>query len=321
MSRRHDIGSWSRQRRLPQEEVIRYAVQVCRVLEYLHSQPRPVMHQDIKPANLILERAAGRCAPGGLWHGGRATRRPASSPRRREQASVYGTDGYAPPEQYRGQPAPRSDVFALAATTYHLLTDDDPREHPFKWPRLARLPRELSLALQRALRPDPEHRSTANELREALETFSTPSRALEAFTFPGNAQIKTVGALPALCDEHWDAARRFLYNGDFPRWLRDLNRHDLVLSAEELLASPGEPGRRPGGFPACGGPRLAPTQRFVVDPLKVDLGSIARESALIRRVHGASTVTRGYVLAQVTSVRPLFWLEDLSGSSLHLLGR
>ena len=94
-------------------------------------------------------------------------------------------------------------LFAAAATCYHLLTDDDPREHPFQWPKLGSLPKELSLALQRALRPDPERRSTAAELRLALEALSTPSRTLEAFTFPGNAQIKTVGALPALCDEHW----------------------------------------------------------------------------------------------------------------------
>jgi serine/threonine protein kinase len=46
-------------KRLPQEEIIRYMIQVCATLEYLHNQPRPVVHQDIKPANLILEQQRG----------------------------------------------------------------------------------------------------------------------------------------------------------------------------------------------------------------------------------------------------------------------
>lgn len=214
------------------EEVIRYAVQLCRILEYLHGQQRPVMHLDIKPANLILEAQLGDVrlvdfGTAGVRQGGNVGNDGAD-------AAVYGTDGYAPPEQYRGRPVPRSDVFAAAATIYHLLTDDDPRDHPFKWPKLAALPQELALALERALRPDPERRSTASELRVALETLSTPSRTLEAFTFPGNVQIRTVGALPTLCDQHWDVARRFLYQGDFQRWLGDLNRLDLAVAADEI---------------------------------------------------------------------------------------
>jgi serine/threonine protein kinase len=291
-------------RRLHQEEVIRYAVQLCRVLEYLHGQQRPVMHLDIKPANLILE---GQLGDVRLVDFGTAGVRPGTGQLPADNAGdgAYGTDGYAPPEQYRGRPAPRSDVFAAAATTYHLLTDDDPREHPFKWPRLPALPRELSLALQRALRPDPERRSTANELRQALETLSTPSRTLEVFTFPGNAQIKTVGALPALCDEHWDAARRFLYNGDFTRWLRDLNRHDLVVSAEELLAT--EPNQDAGleRFMHQVDPGL-PVPQVEVDRPTVDLGGVAREAALIEHV-SVSNRGRGYVQASVAADQP--WIE------------
>ena len=178
---------------------------------------------------------------------------------------------------------PRSDVFALAATAYHLLTDDDPREHPSSGRACTALPRELSLALERALRPDPSSAAPPHELRQALETISTPSRTLEAFTFPGGAQIRTVGALPALCDEHWDAARRFLYNGDFQRWLRDINRHDLVVAAEELLAT--EPNQDAGleRFLHQVDPGL-PHPQMVADRPTVDLGGVARESALIEHV-------------------------------------
>ncbi|HHX64749.1 MAG TPA: protein kinase, partial [Chloroflexi bacterium] len=208
-------------KRLPREEVVRYTIQACRILEYLHNRPRPVVHQDIKPANLILESQLGevRLVDFGT---ARAEIPPGANLGDGTKSSIYGTDGYAPPEQYRGQPVPRSDVFALAATVYHLLTDDDPREHPFKWPKLNTLPREIAVALERALRESPDQRISARELRQALEALSTPNRTLEAFTFPGGTQIRTVGSLPALADEHWDAARSFLYKGDFQRWLRDI---------------------------------------------------------------------------------------------------
>ena len=297
---------------LPQEEVVRCTIQVCRILEYLHSQSRPVVHQDVKPANLILDSQLGEVR---LVDFGTARAEiprgvvPESGP----GSSVYGTDGYAPPEQYRGKPVPRSDVFALAATAYHLSTDDDPRDHPFKFPKLNTLPRELSIALQRALRTSPEQRSTATELRQALEAFSMPRRTLEAFTFPGGNRIRSVGALPALCDDHWDAARSFLYDGDFQRWLRDINRHDLVLAAEDIVKREANHDAGLEEFLHVVDSGL-PHPRIVADPPFVDLGPIARESALIRRVT-ALNVTRGYTLASVTSSQD--WLETYP-DKLHL---
>ncbi|HHX45136.1 MAG TPA: protein kinase [Chloroflexi bacterium] len=291
-------------RRLQQEEVLRAIIQVARILEYLHTQPRPVVHQDIKPANLILERQLGyaRLVDFGT---ARVEIPPGAAPGNGQRASIYGTDGYAPPEQYQGKPVPRSDVFALAATAYHLLTDDDPREHPFKFPRLADLPHELRATLERALRTDPNERITAAELYAALETLATPSRTLEAFTFPGGVQIRSVGALPALVDEHWDAARSFLYNGDFQRWLRDINRHDLVVAADEIIKE--EPNHDAGleHFVRVVDPGL-PKPVVTVDPPAINLGSIARESALIRRVTVLNT-TRGYSLARVSASQP--WIE------------
>jgi len=277
---------------------------VARILEYLHAQPHPVVHQDIKPANLILEHQLGiaRLVDFGTAH----VEIPAGAePGNGRRASIYGTDGYAPPEQYQGRPVPRSDVFALAATTYHVLTDDDPRDHPFKFPRLPELPRDLRVALERALRSSPTERSTATELREALETLATPRRTLEAFTFPGGTQIRSVGALPALSDEHWDAARSYLYNGDFKRWLRDINRLDLVAAADEIVQNEENHDRGLEQFVRVVDPGI-PRPLVSADPPDINLGSIARESALIRRVTVLNQ-TRGYSLGTVSASQP--WIE------------
>src|SRR5437763_16484142 len=48
------------------------------------------------------------------------------------KGTMIGTEGYAPPEQYRGLAEPRGDLYALGATMHHLLTASDPRlETPF----------------------------------------------------------------------------------------------------------------------------------------------------------------------------------------------
>ena len=70
-------------------------IQICRILEYLHSLPRPVVHQDVKPANLILEAHLGevRLVDFGT---ARAEIPEGATPGSGARASVYGTEGYAP---------------------------------------------------------------------------------------------------------------------------------------------------------------------------------------------------------------------------------
>ena len=47
---------------------------------------------------------------------------------------MIGTEGFSPPEQYRGEATPQTDFYALGATLHHLLTNRDPRlEAPFSF--------------------------------------------------------------------------------------------------------------------------------------------------------------------------------------------
>jgi serine/threonine protein kinase/DNA-directed RNA polymerase subunit RPC12/RpoP len=163
----------------PVGDVVRWGIQVCKILEYLESRkPTPVIHHDIKPANLVVDRHTGdiRLVDFGTAqvrlgrpgeHGGDLP----DASARLGQASIFGTIGYAPPEQYQGRSVPKSDVYALAATIYHLLTDDDPQQHPMSFPWPGSLDRPLTRALSRAVEPDLRKRSSAAQLRKALELW------------------------------------------------------------------------------------------------------------------------------------------------------
>ncbi len=150
--------------KIPILNAVKYGVQICEVLEYLSGRAKPVMHLDIKPANIIVHKNSGRAV---LVDFGTAKVHRADKVGKRE--ALYGTVGYAAPEQYQGAAEPRSDVYALAATLYHVITGDDPTENPNKYPKLATMPGNLRKALESALEPDVKKRITAAEFRKLLE--------------------------------------------------------------------------------------------------------------------------------------------------------
>jgi len=122
---------------LPQELVGEWMLQLCNIVGHLHSQRPPIIFRDIKPNNIILT-PEGRII---LVDFGIAKTYVQDG----EHTSV-GTNGYAPPEQYKGMAEPRSDIFAIGATMHHLLTRSDPRkETPFTFNE--RMPRKLNPAI------------------------------------------------------------------------------------------------------------------------------------------------------------------------------
>jgi eukaryotic-like serine/threonine-protein kinase len=114
-------------KRLPLSEVFRIGLQLCDVLEYLHSQQPPVIFRDLKPANIIL-------APNEkiyLIDFGIAR---LYKPGRNRDTIAFGSPGYAAPEQYgRAQTTPRADIYSLGAVLHQLLTGRDPSEAPLNF--------------------------------------------------------------------------------------------------------------------------------------------------------------------------------------------
>jgi serine/threonine protein kinase len=129
-------------------EVLGWASEVLDILDYLEQQTLPIVHRDIKPANIIIGSKDRRAH---LVDFGIARADEARNIKRK-QTSALGTPGYAPPEQYQGNADPRSDLYALGATMHHLLTNQDPRNHPpFSYPPLRTLNPRVSPETQRLL--------------------------------------------------------------------------------------------------------------------------------------------------------------------------
>lgn len=109
-----------------EEQVVDWAVQLCDVLSYLHNhKPRPIIFRDLKPSNIMLDdHFRIRLVDFGiakLFQSG-------------EKGTMIGTEGYSPPEQYKGVAEPRGDIYSLGATLHHLLSKQDPRlEPPFSF--------------------------------------------------------------------------------------------------------------------------------------------------------------------------------------------
>jgi serine/threonine protein kinase len=136
------------ERQLEERQVLGWAAQLCDGLEYLHQQNPPVLHRDIKPANIKL-------TPGGvikLVDFGLVKILAEDDSRTVTILQGRGTARYTPLEQYGGDTGhtdARSDLYALGATLYHLLTGEAPPEakQRFLNPDALRLPRQINPAI------------------------------------------------------------------------------------------------------------------------------------------------------------------------------
>lgn len=107
----------------PEERVLEWARQLLQVLAYCHEQG--VIHRDIKPANLVVQ-ANGQIV---LVDFGLVKLWDATNSATRTAMIGMGTPEYAPPEQYSmqlGSTDPRTDLYGLGATLYHVLTGQAP---------------------------------------------------------------------------------------------------------------------------------------------------------------------------------------------------
>ncbi|CAN5218682.1 hypothetical protein BH20ACI2_BH20ACI2_05550 [soil metagenome] len=161
--------------RVDEKLVTEWAEQVADVLSYLHCLPTTIVYRDLKPSNIMLDGNSGRVM---LIDFGIA--RSINQTSQEKGVTAVGTMGYAPPELFSGQVEPRSDIYSLGSTMFHLLTGADPQNNPLlifdfqKNPRPRQINPQLSDQMERILMRAVEYNadarfSSAEEMRQVLK--------------------------------------------------------------------------------------------------------------------------------------------------------
>jgi serine/threonine-protein kinase len=200
------VNEVKRDARFLDEETVRgWADQMCDALSYLHSRQPPVLHRDIKPANIKLT-PEGRLK---LVDFGLVKPLDPNDPSTLTGLQGAGSLPYAPLEQYvdhLGHTDGRSDLYALGATLYHLLTGNTPPSaqerflDPDSLPPITTVNPAVSPALAEAvalaMAPHPKDRpASVAQWRQILHS--------SASTMPMGANRTAASDWPSTLRENW----------------------------------------------------------------------------------------------------------------------
>jgi serine/threonine-protein kinase len=162
---------------LSEAEVIAWARDICAALAHMHGRkPDPVIHRDIKPANIkITPGGQAKLVDFGIAKEFRAGQKTVNAAR-------AATSGYSPPEQYGLGTDARSDIYALGATMYHLLTGQAPPDsiaimpaRPLEPPRRLNpgLSQQVEQVILKAMALNPSQRyQAATEMDQELAAIT-----------------------------------------------------------------------------------------------------------------------------------------------------
>lgn len=256
---------------LKESEVLSYGIKLCDVLSELHQHA--IVHRDIKPENVKIT-PAGELK---LIDLGIAKVYNPIDPKTRTSARGFGSQGYAPPEQYTGKTDARTDVYALGATLYHLLTNVCPIDSSIRAAQIKelepirqlnpRVSKGLEQAILKAMSLKADARfPSMRDFKEALsghikqQLFECPRckvmndsgaavcvscgtqfGRLETFVMRNGTTIVGIENFAQTCDAQWSDAVHHLKNGDFEAWLAAQGRGDLKAIMEECKRKEKDP--------------------------------------------------------------------------------
>lgn len=173
-----------------EENVLKWAKQLCDVLGYLHTRTPAIIYRDMKPANVML-RPNGSIT---LIDFGIARE---FKEMNLADTTCLGTRGYAAPEQFggMGQTDARTDIYCLGVTLYNLVTNLNPAEPPYEIKPIrevdSKLSKGLEYVIEKATLRDPEFRyqSIAEMLYDLENLDKTAKKANKA------AKSKKIGSI------------------------------------------------------------------------------------------------------------------------------
>ena len=158
----------------PKESLLKWAMQICSALNYLHNQPKPIIHGDIKPSNIMLTPQDDIC----IIDFNISTFL--------DEKTVYGcTKGFASPEQFMAVssrrnkediaylPDVKTDIYSVGATLYHMATGKVRTDYAQELDMellTERLGSEFAGVIEKATELDPKDRyQSAYEMFQALK--------------------------------------------------------------------------------------------------------------------------------------------------------
>lgn len=157
--------------RLSFEQMLQIGIQLCTILDYLHTRQPPIIFRDLTPTNIMLtlDEHVYLIDFGIARH---------FKPGQAKDTTAFGSPGYASPEQYgNAQTTPRSDIYSLGAIFHHILTGVDPSQKPFRFtlPQLSRpdIPSNLSILIMQMLDMDESRRPVSmTTIKKALQQIA-----------------------------------------------------------------------------------------------------------------------------------------------------
>ena len=181
---------------LPAMETTKNLHQLASALYYAHTRPRPVIHRDMKPENILIHQEDSRLVITDF--GIARSLEPGASVGK--TITVRGTVGYMAPEQTSGVVDPRSDQFGCAVILYEMLTGYHPLDGGHAIPAPSTLNAELPTAIDgvvlRALASRPEDRYA--DMMEFMQVFDNACRpSVKMRATPPPTRVGT-GSTPAI---------------------------------------------------------------------------------------------------------------------------
>ena len=195
-------------KKFQEKEVVEWALQILKLLDYLHTQDPPIIYRDIKPSNIIVKKNSNEIV---LIDFGIAK---TIKSRKSSRNTSSGTLGYCPPEQYEGIYTPHNDIYSLGATMHQLLSGELPLV-PFKFKSIkeknSSVSEEIENIIMKALKENPKERfSSAKDMIKSIIRAYKASKdqyaAAIALKYEIEAQLKTSTGLIDIIKGNGDIA-------------------------------------------------------------------------------------------------------------------
>lgn len=157
-------------KRVNERQAVRWAVDMCRILRYLHDRHPAVIYRDLKPENIMI-RQDGELK---LIDLGGAIRFACG---RVNEATCTGTIGYCPKEQWKGVRGDVTwDIYALGVVLHEMLSGDNPAKPPYERRSLSEYDKSLTGALDKIIAQctdenETDRYQTMEQVEEALLSY------------------------------------------------------------------------------------------------------------------------------------------------------